>query len=124
MNEIQKLTDEDLASLNPGIRHTVKTLREWGFETMDSGDSSTAQFECDLKCPYVHIKADPLNLVYETERLKSMLAQSGIRFDSPPNPQDDPDAFNRWPNIEASFLPLQGRAATIHLFNVIIPEKP
>jgi hypothetical protein len=49
------LTAEELETLNPGIRHTVQTLRGWGFDTRDSGDGATREFPCDLPHPYVHI---------------------------------------------------------------------
>lgn len=49
----------DYETLNPGIRETVRWLRETlGFYTVDSGDGVTQEFECDRGYPYVTIIVD------------------------------------------------------------------
>ena len=50
-------------TLNPGIREVVRRLREAGFQTCDSGDGSTRQFECDPGAPDVTTPA----LMYAAE---------------------------------------------------------
>lgn len=122
--KIEPLSEEHLASLNPGIRNTVQTLRKWGFDTRDSGDGSTAQFECDLPYPYVHIVTSPAILASETDRLIGLLENMGINFADCPHPQEDPEGAAKHPCVEASYLPLQGGFAAIHLINVILPNDP
>jgi len=121
MKTPRQLTEKEIQSINPGIRSTVQKLREWGFETCDSGDGETAQFDCDLDCPYVHIMVDAESIASETDRLVGLLVEAGICFDDPPHPQYEPDASSKFPVIEASYLPLQNRAAAIHLFNIVLP---
>ena len=117
------LTDAELETLNPGIRHTVQTLRKWGFDTRDSGDGSTHQFECDLPHPYVHIITPPATMASETDRLIGLLKSAGINFADCPHPQEDPEGAAKHPCVEASYLPLQGGFAAIHVMNVILPEN-
>lgn len=118
--EIERLSEEEASKLNPGIRSTVQKLREWGFNTTDSGDGVTSEFSCDLPFPYVHIVAQAEDLIEETDRLLNLLNDSGIDFSNCPHPQDDPEGAMNHPSVESSYLPIQGRAATIHLFNVIL----
>lgn len=118
--EVRELTAEEVGLLNPGIRETVVTLRGWGFETCDSGDGSTAEHACDLPFPYVHIKVRAEELVSETDRLLTLLDGRGVNFSNPPHPQHDPEGSAKHPAMEASYLPTQGWAATIHLFNVVL----
>ncbi len=117
------LTDAELETLNPGIRHTVQTLRKWGFDTRDSGDGSTHQFECDLPHPYVHIVTAAATMASETDRLIGLLESAGISFADCPHPQEDPEGAAKHPCVEASYLPLQGGFAAIHVMNVILPEN-
>jgi hypothetical protein len=116
------LTPEELATLNPGIRHTVQTLREWGFLTLDSGDGETHQFECDRECPYVVIRVAPEKLVEESHRLMDLLEDRAIRFDEPPHAQEDPEGWAKYPRMESIYLPME-RMAIIDVSNVIIPEN-
>ena len=116
------LTDEELEMLNPGIQSTVQTLRQWGFDTRDSGDGNTAQYPCDLPIPYVHILTDHQHLAEETDRLVGLLTDCGIVFSDCPHPQIDPEGTAKHPSVEASYLPLQGGIATIHVFNIILPQ--
>lgn len=116
------LTEEQLDTLNPGIRHTVKTLREWGCDTCDSGDGRTHDHACDQPFPYVHISVHPMHLVANSITLYARLTGLGINFDNAPNPQDDPEGYAKHPTIEASYSPVDGHAF-ITLTNVIIPES-
>ena len=118
---VPPLTPEQLEALNPGIRTTVQTLREWGFDTRDSGDGQTAQYECDLPIPYVHIAVDAQSIAAETDRLLALLSGRGIVFGNQPNPQIDPEGYANAPDIQASYLPTQGGWAFIHLTNVVLP---
>lgn len=120
-DKIEPLNEAELSALNPGIRSTVQRLREWGFNTADSGDGLTAQYDCDLPCPYVHIVTAPEELVSETERLVNLLNDVGIDFANCPHPQFDPEGAIGHPSVEASYLPLQRQCAAIHLINVILP---
>lgn len=97
-------------SLNPGIINTVKWLNENGFQTVDSGDGETHDFECDLDCAYVHISVSPENLVSETNRLYYLLSDNGVSLS-----EMDEDNIN--PTIQSSYNPLDGKAF-ISLFNV------
>jgi len=116
------LTPEELATLNPAIRHTVQTLRKWGFLTLDSGDGETHQFECDRDCPYVVIRVNPEKLVDESHRLMDLLEDWAIRFDEPPHAQEDPEGWARYPRMESIYLPME-RMAIIDVSNVILPEN-
>jgi hypothetical protein len=100
----------DYNALNPGIRETVKWLRERSYDTQDSGDGATRQFECDQPVPYVHIKAEPKWLVKEADRLRSDLYAEGIVVQAM-NEEGTAVA------IEASYNPADG-FAIITLWNV------
>lgn len=68
--------------MNPGIRQTVKWLRELGFETTDSGDGKTGDCECDHPYPYVAMTVGhPLHLIIETDRLVVELQKLGIKIE-------------------------------------------
>ena len=121
--EIPLLTEAELETLNPGIRHTVQTLRKWGFDTRDSGDGVTREFDCDLPHPYVHIVTAPSMVVSETDRLVGLLENEGINFSDCPHPQGDPEGFEKYPCVEVSYLPSQGKVAVIHVMNVILQER-
>jgi hypothetical protein len=110
-----QLTEEQIAALNPGIRSTVLKLREWGFDTRDSGDGKTHQFECDLPIPFVHIMASSPNFVWnEMESLRVRLSDEyGIDVGMS-NEEGDVPAIE-------GFIPANGQAF-ISLYNVIIPE--
>ena len=69
----------DLNELNPGIRKTVAWLVSQGFETCDSGDGETHEFECDQPQPYVTMLVPACLLVSEAKRLMYRLkTQHGI----------------------------------------------
>jgi hypothetical protein len=71
--------DIDYDSLNPGIRRTVKFLRDHWFRTQDSGDGVTREFECDPGFPYVSIHIpSSASLLAESHRLRNLLASVGI----------------------------------------------
>lgn len=114
----------DYEKLNPGIRATVRFLREHGFNTCDSGDGVTHEFECDLPGPCVHIQCDPHQLASEADRLVALLKGVGINFDDCPDPQDDPEAAAKFPNVEAFYFPLgEDRHGFICIFNVVLTEE-
>ncbi len=69
----------DLSTLNPGIRETVRWLRQNEFDTCDSGDGETRDHECDLDRPYVHIEVGPSQLIAEMRRLGFLLEQVGVK---------------------------------------------
>lgn len=67
----------DYDKLNPGIRNLVALLRYHGFETVDSEDGETHEFECDREeKPYVSILLkDPKEMATESQRLLALLKQ-------------------------------------------------
>lgn len=79
MNNVELLTAEQVAELDPGICWTVQWLREHGFDTCDSGNGSKAgTMECALPYPNVTMRVSPDYLIAETRRLRSLLVETGI----------------------------------------------
>lgn len=79
MNNVELLTAEQVAELDPGIRMTVQWLREHNFDTCDSGDGSKAgTMECALPYPNVTMRAAPDKLLAETRRLRMLLVELGV----------------------------------------------
>lgn len=100
-------------NINNGILKTVSFLNENGFQTVDSGDGKTRDFECDLDIPYVHILIDnPDDLISESKRLVRLLNDNGIEVY-----QADEDGLS--PSVEASYNPMDG-FAIISIFNILI----
>lgn len=101
-----------MSDLNPGIVKTVEWLREQGFNTVDSGDGETHEFECDLPMPYVHMRVEDVGqMAAEAQRLERTLRlQKGVNT-GPCN--EDGTA----PCIEAHYNPADGYAI-ISLYNV------
>ncbi len=113
MNPAPPLSEEHLATLNPGIRYTVQKLREWGFDTRDSGDGKTHDHACDLPIPYVHISIhDPAHLHHDLRTLMELMEGEGITVGMC-------DETGENPSIEGCIL--ADMSAWIHLFNVVIP---
>lgn len=71
------LEEINYEELNPGIRQTVRWLRQLGFDTTDSGDGKTHEHECDRDCAYVTIRVDPENMAAECKRLSRELQRLG-----------------------------------------------
>lgn len=70
----------DIATLDPGIRETVRRLRDAGFDTRDSGDGVTklaAGWEA-LDFPHVVIRCEPAQVVAEARRLHTFVTEHGI----------------------------------------------
>lgn len=64
----------DEESINPGVRNLVQMLRQNHFNTVDSGDGKTGDFECDRGYPYVSILVEnPSRLMGETYRLANLM---------------------------------------------------
>ncbi len=100
--------------LNPGIARTVLWLHANGFNTCDSGDGVTKDYDCDLGYPYVHMIAHPDKMVSESKRLFDLLTANGHKVE-----EFNPDMDTGGPNIQASYDPVNN-VATISLFNVMI----
>lgn len=106
---------ETTGTLNPDIVRTVDLLRKHGFETTDSGDGKTHDFECDISNAYVHIVVEPASaLTDRADDLLRLLTPYGLSFGQ--------EAFNEngemaGPYIEAHYSPADG-LATISVFNV------
>jgi hypothetical protein len=108
------MRDVDLTTLNPGIRRTVAFLRANGFETIDSGDGRTHEYECDQPTAYVHmLVATPDDLISETQRLYDVLGDRIVFRD----PVMDGDTVTLGPMVEAHYSPRDG-IATISLWHV------
>lgn len=105
--------EPNYTTLNPGIVETVRWLRANGFDTCDSGDGETHQFECDYECPYVHMRCAPDKLVSEANRLMDLLAARGINF----QPMDEKNSV---PTVDCSYSPLFD-VGFIALYNVKLP---
>ena len=69
------MTDE----LNPGITKTVELLRAAGFNTVDSGDGETHDYECDRDYGYVSILADPAKLCQSADDVRMLLESRGVK---------------------------------------------
>lgn len=72
----------DVEDLNPGIRKTVLWLNSIGFETCDSGDGETHDYECDRDQAYVVMQVDPSKLISESHRLEIALADRGVAIEA------------------------------------------
>lgn len=83
--------------LNPGVRALVAFLRANGFETCDSGDGVTHDYECDRDHAYVVSTVPAAKLVAEADRLIALLAAVGIEV--------LPAAMENTPCIQASYDP-------------------
>jgi hypothetical protein len=95
------------ANLNPGIRKLVHFLRASGFQTTDSGDGETHDFECDPDHAYVAIGSCPATLIRDCQVVQALLEGLGVVFEG------DPEG----PSLEASYSPIDGFAFVL-IFNV------
>lgn len=94
--------------LNPGIKQTVKLLRELGFDTCDSGDGATHHCECDQPVPYVHMLVSRETLCSEADRLKEIVesrAGYSIWQREMPDPAGEPGETYT-PSIQAGYSPI------------------
>lgn len=105
------LPELDYNTLNPGIGNLVKLLRDNGFDTRDSGDGVTQNFQCDIGIPYVHMVTTRDALTFEADRLMQVLTEAGVTLE--PTNEEGTTA-----TIEAGYNPL-GRWATLTVFNVL-----
>jgi hypothetical protein len=92
-----------MSEINPGIRKTVEWLQILGFETTDSGDGSTHDFECDRPHGYVAMMVAPMRLAAEADRLRRALEDRGIEVHA--CSEDESKTF-----ISASYDPVDGSA--------------
>jgi hypothetical protein len=105
------MAEFDYDSLNPNIREVVRWLHSRGFETADSGDGQTRNFECDRDYPYVVIPVDlaagggSAELVWKTDNLVRLL-QSDHRITVEPFGPDDTVVIG----VQAFYLPAIGYA--------------
>jgi len=103
--------------INPGILKTVLTLRQWGFNTCDSGDGETHDFACDRDHPYVVINVPADQLVSESRRLFQLLLEAGVNFDAP-DPQTDLAGWQAAPKMDCFYAP-EMDAGYIDLRNIV-----
>ncbi len=118
----------DYALIDPGIRETVRRLRDAGFNTSDSGDGQSkfmVMCECErdldeacehmpdgdtLRIPHVHMTCDPVDLVQQARHLMCILHVAGIKAEPM-----SPDGTSV--SIEASYNPASP-VAILSLFGV------
>ncbi len=105
---VAQADDLDLSTLDPGIRDTVRRLRDAGFHTTDSGDGVTKlsgpdAMECAIAVPNVVIVCDEWDLRKEARRLMGFLADAGIAI-----VPLQPDGSGV--SIQASYDPADGSA--------------
>lgn len=89
--------------LNPGIRLTVACLNAAGFETCDSGDGDTHEFDTDREGSYVVIASSPESLVSDANSLLTFLELNHIQV----IPLDSNESGVQ---IQAIYEPLDGTA--------------
>lgn len=104
------MSEPDYSKMNPGIVETVKFLRQHGFNTTDSGDGETRDWDCDLGLPYVHMKVDPDSIALEAQRLMAVLKTKGVEI-------VEPDEEGTSQNIQATYDPVTD-LAYLSLYNV------
>ncbi len=80
------LSDKEAAGLSPEIVKTVTLLRQWGYETTDSGDGSqhTQGMGCAVPCPMIAIELGPttFSLQVEADKLRDRLVEIGVQMDT------------------------------------------
>jgi len=96
--------------LNPNICKVVALLRANGFDTMDSGDGQTHDYECDLPIPYVHSRVDSGAMAREADRMQALFEAEGIAFNGI-------DEDGNGVSVEATYSSVDG-IATVSLFGV------
>lgn len=89
--------------LNPKIARLVAQLNADDFETVDSGDGQTHDFECDQPFGYVAIAVVPSALLAEANRLRDRLIELGVVL----GPEGNAEGL---PSIQASYDPVDGTA--------------
>jgi hypothetical protein len=93
--------------LDPGIRETVRWLRQHGFNTTDSGDGvSKPADERVFSEPHVVVICSGKDLITETDRLNALIAEKQL---SMPNLWLDRDSFT----IEGSYSPVDKLGAIL-----------
>lgn len=116
MNDYDLDADE---MMNPGIKETVRLLRELGFDTVDSGDGVTHLCECDAPVPYVHMLVPRKILCDEADRLREIIesrAGSTVWSRELPDPIGEPGETYS-PSIQASYVPHDGHSV-ISMFGI------
>ena len=103
---------EAKVEVNPGIRKIVEWLNDHGFNTCDSGDGKTHDFECDQNVPYVHMQVPDYAMVSESKRLASLLR---TKLHIEVQPMDEGCTV---PVVEARYNPADGAWGTLTLWNV------
>lgn len=95
------LSDDVLDGIDPSVRGLVVTLRDHGFNTIDSGDGVTPK-DCETNpVPHVIMQVDPSQLVAEADRLVELVASWGLAsLNTAPDGQ----------GIDACYLPASKRA--------------
>jgi hypothetical protein len=93
--------------LDDGIRPTVRSLWEQGFNPTDSGDGLKKGMECALPYPHVHMVCEPTELITEAQRLLFLAKGWGIK------PMEDGA-----PIVEAVYSPDDG-IATLTLYGAV-----
>lgn len=101
-----------MKNLNPGIKKLVHFLRSRGFDTCDSGDGRTRDYECDRDHAYVAMMCEPEVMVREAHRLHRTV-QEVLEI-----PLGALNEEGTTPCVEAAYQPAWGDFAILELLNV------
>ncbi len=83
------MSDFDYEQIDPGIRDTVRLLRDAGFETTDSGDGvSKPDMVCALDFPHVAAVCAPHLILAEAKRMAEVLEGTGFVVQATYDPRD------------------------------------
>lgn len=113
------MEDINYEELDPGIRKLVTLLRNYNFETVDSGDGEskvgTDGEGCMHKYPNVVIEVKKEHLIYSCINLKQVLESHGIVFPEQPDAKQVGDDWSTgWevysPAIDGSYDPISDKA--------------
>lgn len=95
------MSELNYEQLDPGIRETVRFLRDHGFHTTDSGDGVTKpEDERVFHRPHVVSVVDPEVLVERANYLLWLLRSAGVDVDA-----TGPDDDDKTASVEASYDP-------------------
>jgi hypothetical protein len=103
-----------IEGLDPGICRTVVLLRQYGFDTTDSGDGKSKPPEPGEVLTYPHVfmvVSDPRVLVAEADRLALILGDHGVKI-GPMGPE-----ARMPPCIQAAYCPAN-KSASLMLMGV------
>lgn len=93
------LDELEATLINPGVRELVAFLVERGWQTCDSGDVATHDFECDRPYPYVVVQVEAAEVLVAADTIADQLNEAGVQLEP---------ACGR--TVQANYCPIDGRA--------------